>query len=239
MRNYAQRRAGTHVSLCLRGACQSVIWCAVLGAAALVIATGARAADLTISVLDAHGRGVAGVVLIAMPDNAAARKRVSRVAIMDQINMQFVPNILVIQTGSSVDFPNSDQIQHQVYSFSAAKRFQLSLYAGHKYPPVLFDRPGLVTVGCNIHDSMLGYIYVTDSSFFGRSDAHGQLALHNLPSGDYTLTAWHPRLDEGSANELHLRVTLAESETGTALFQLRRPVPVDMPPHESKKWLDY
>lgn len=240
MRNNAQRRAGTHVNLRLRRASQSVNWCSVLCAAlALLIATVARTADLSISVLDPHGRGVAGLVLVAMPDNAAARKRIGRVAVMDQINMQFVPDILVIQTGSSVDFPNSDQIQHQVYSFSAAKRFQLSLYAGHKYPPVVFDRPGLVTVGCNIHDSMLGYIYVTDSPYFGRSDAHGQLTLHNLPSGSYTVTAWHPRLEEGGANELHLRTTVVESEPGTVLFQLRRTVPISMPPHESKKWLDY
>jgi plastocyanin len=108
------------------------------------------AAELTISVLDPSGHGVAGVVLVAEPEAAVAGKHPARTTIMDQQNMQFVPNIVVVQTGGGVEFPNSDQIEHQVYSFSAAKTFQLSLYAGHKYPPVIFDRPGLVVVGCNI-----------------------------------------------------------------------------------------
>ncbi len=189
--------------------------------------------------LDARGQGIPGVVLVAQPDNAASIKRVPRVAVMDQLNMQFVPDILVIQSGSSVDFPNSDQIQHQVYSFSAPKRFQLSLYAGHKYPPVLFDRAGLVTVGCNIHDSMLGYIYVTDSPFFGKSDGHGQLLLHDLPSGGYMVTAWHPQLQDVSAQQLQVRVSVNESQASRVVFHLDRSVHMSMQHHESKKWIDY
>src|ERR1700689_6045 len=112
------------------------------------------AADLNISVVDPAGHGVAGMVLVAESETAPAiaSKHPPRPSIMDQQNMQFVPNIVVIQAGGGVEFPTSDQIEHQVYSFSAAKSFQLSLYAGHKYPPVVFDRPGLVVVGCNIHD---------------------------------------------------------------------------------------
>lgn len=142
--------------------------------------------------------------------------------------MQFVPNILVIQTGSSVDFPNSDQIQHQVYSFSRAKRFELSLYAGHKYPPVLFDRAGLVVVGCNIHDNMIGYIYVTDSPFFGRTDAAGQLLLHGLPAGGYTLTLWHPGMHEPTGQTLHRHISLAADEHADQSFTLTHPLRSDM-----------
>jgi len=199
----------------------------------------ASAADLTISVRDASDHAVEGAVLIADRDGSAEKKHLPKVAVMDQVDMQFVPDVLVIQTGSSVDFPNSDQIQHQVYSFSAPKKFQLSLYAGHKYPPVLFDRPGLVTVGCNIHDGMLAYIYVTDSPYFGKSDGHGTLVLHDLPSGSYTLTVWHPQLQGSKSSSTQLHVALNESEHRDVLVQLSRPIHMSMQHHESKKWLDY
>ena len=199
----------------------------------------ASAADLTLTVRDSNDQAVEGVVLVADPEASAEKKRTPRVAVMDQINMQFVPDVLVIQSGSSVDFPNSDQIQHQVYSFSAPRKFQLSLYAGHKYPPVEFGRSGLVTVGCNIHDGMLAYIYVTDSPYFGKSDAQGTLVLHDLPAGNYTLTAWHPQLPDGGPNGVQQHVTLAEGAHREALFHLSRPMRMSMQHHESKKWLDY
>jgi hypothetical protein len=151
-----------------------------------------------------------------------------RTVVMDQIHMQFVPNILVIQTGSAVDFPNSDQIRHQVYSFSAAKKFELSLYAGHKYPPLVFDHAGLVTMGCNIHDSMIGYIYVTDSPFFGRTDASGQLVLRGLPAGDYTLTIWHPGMHEPDDKTLHRHLSLGANDHSVQLFKLTRQLHPDM-----------
>jgi plastocyanin len=199
----------------------------------------ASAAELTLSVRDANDHGIEGAVLIADPEGAVEKKHIARVAVMDQINMQFVPDVLVIQTGSSVDFPNSDQIQHQVYSFSAPKKFQLSLYAGHKYPPVIFDRPGLVTIGCNIHDSMLAYVYVTDAPYFGKSDEHGTLVLRDLPAGNYTLTAWHPELSESGSKGMQLQVTLAESEHREATLRFNRQMRMSMQHHESKKWIDY
>ena len=92
-------------------------------------------------------------------------------AIMDQVNLAFVPDVLVIPVHSTVQFPNSDAVSHQVYSFSSARQFQLPLYRGKPYPPVTFDQPGIVTLGCNIHDNMLAYIVVTAAPFFGRTDA--------------------------------------------------------------------
>jgi plastocyanin len=235
MRKNRRWRAAVGVNLQRRCAWRSVMLCAVLQ---LPLAT-APAAELTLTVQDANNQAVEGVVLVADPDTIAEKKRTARLAVMDQINMQFVPDVLVIQSGSSVDFPNSDQIQHQVYSFSAPKNFQLSLYAGHKYPPVEFDHPGLVTVGCNIHDGMLAHIYVTDSPYFGKSDAQGVLVLHDLPAGNYTLTAWHPQLQEGGSNGVQLHVTLAETTHREVSFHLSRPMRMSMQHHESKKWLDY
>lgn len=201
----------------------------------------AAAADLRISVLDNAGHAVGGVVLIAQGTPASVEKHAAHTETMDQRHMQFVPNVLVIQTGTGVEFPNSDQIQHQVYSFSPTKSFQLSLYAGHKYPPIIFDRPGLVTVGCNIHDSMIGYIYVTDSPFFGRSNSEGQLLLHGLPAGQYVLTAWHPLMQEpdGNAVTQQLAVGPDAQAAATATVHLTRPLRMDMSHMGDKRWADY
>jgi plastocyanin len=212
---------------------------AALCACSALLIDPAAAADITASVVDSTGQPVAGVVIIAQSDNPPPEKHVQHSAIMDQQHMQFVPRILVVQTGTGVEFPNSDQIQHQVYSFSPAKTFKLSLYAGHKYPPVIFDRPGLVTLGCNIHDGMIGYIYVTDSPFFGRSDSAGTLQLHGLPAGSYTLTAWHPQMQESGGNSLTTRVVLAEDSHATPAFRLSHPVRRDAPHSGDTRWADY
>lgn len=199
----------------------------------------AIAGDLSVSVLDSAGHSVAGIVIIAASDTPQPDKHAARSAIMDQQHMQFVPRILVVQTGTAVDFPNSDQIQHQVYSFSEPKRFKLSLYAGHKYPPIVFDRPGLVTLGCNIHDGMIGYIYVTDSAYFGRSDDAGQLQLHGLPAGNYTLTAWHPQIQEPAGNSLQLHVAVTDNGAPAQVFHLSRPLRVESTRSGDSRWTDY
>ncbi|MEB0044971.1 MULTISPECIES: methylamine utilization protein [unclassified Pseudomonas] len=111
---------------------------------------------------------------------------------MDQRDQQFAPHVLAVHTGTLIKFPNSDNIRHQVYSFSPAKRFELRLYEGTPSAPVLFDKPGVVVLGCNIHDWMLGYVYVTDDPRFGVTDAQGQLMLE-APTGVYHATLWHPQ----------------------------------------------
>ncbi len=115
-------------------------------------------------------------------------------AVMDQSDQQFTPHVLAVRTNTLVRFPNSDNIRHHVYSFSPAKRFELRLYHGSTAEPVLFDQPGQVALGCNIHDSMLGYIYVVDSEWFAVSDAEGRLHIKDVPPGDYQLQVQHPRL---------------------------------------------
>jgi hypothetical protein len=139
-----------------------------------------------------------------------------------------------------VDFPNSDQIEHQVYSFSVPKPFKLSLYAGHKYPPIVFDKPGLVVVGCNIHDQMIGYIYVTNSPYFGRSDDSGHWTARELPAGNYVITAWHPRLQEAAGTALSMPLTVTESATAAAEFKLAKPLRPSTTNHGGdQRWVDY
>lgn len=98
--------------------------------------------------------------------------------------------------GTQIKFPKSDNIRHQVYSFSPAKRFELRLYDGALSDPVRFDRPGVVVPGCSIHDWMLRYVYVTDDPWFGESNDRGLLTLDPLPAGHYVATLWHPQAPE-------------------------------------------
>ncbi len=142
-------------------------------------------------------------------------------AVMDQRNRTFVPRVLVVGVGTSVEFPNNDTVSHQVYSFSPAKKFQLPLYKGTHHPPITFDREGLVVLGCNIHDDMAGYIYVTASPFFGTTDASGVLQLRDLPAGDYRVTLWSPLIADPSPS-LVRTVRVVAQESAASHIQLAR-----------------
>jgi plastocyanin len=129
-------------------------------------------------------------------------------AVMDQRQRQFAPHVLPVRVNTLVSFPNSDDIRHQVYSFSAPKRFQLALYHGMPSEPVHFDQPGVVVLGCNIHDQMLGYIYVVATPWFAISDATGRLRIADVAPGQYTARLWHPRL----AQPIEQPLTVADEE---------------------------
>jgi plastocyanin len=116
-------------------------------------------------------------------------------ATIDQVNKTFVPRVNVIRTGTAVTFPNSDRIRHQVYSFSDTKKFVLKLYAGSPRTDVTFEKPGLVVLGCNIHDSMVAFVLVVDTPYFAKTSAAGQATV-NLPPGHYRLRVWHPYLSK-------------------------------------------
>lgn len=162
---------------------------------------------------------MAEVVITATTSGpAVARRADAPLGVMDQIDQQFVPDVLVVQAGTSVVFPNSDTVAHQVYSFSPPKRFALGLYRGRPHPPVVFDQPGLVVVGCNIHDQMVGYILVTETPHFGKTDARGRLQLTRLPAGSVRLTAWHPRF---AADEPALEQTLTLSQSSDTAHTFR------------------
>ncbi|QXI27551.1 methylamine utilization protein [Pseudomonas vanderleydeniana] len=149
-------------------------------------------AGLQAEMVDQQGKPLVGAVLTLQ--GGAAPAGISLKADMDQRDKQYVPHVLAVHTGTQVKFPNSDNIRHQVYSFSQPKRFELRLYEGTPSDPVLFDKPGVVVLGCNIHDWMLGYIYVTDDPWFATSNDSGQIALDKLPAGHYRVTLWHPQV---------------------------------------------
>jgi plastocyanin len=114
-------------------------------------------------------------------------------ATIDQIDKQFVPRVSVLRTGTTVTFTNSDRVRHQVYSFSPSKTFALKLYAGSPEAPIVFDKSGLVVLGCNIHDRMIAFVAIVDSPYFAKVPSSGTVSM-NLPAGRYRLRVWHPSL---------------------------------------------
>jgi plastocyanin len=156
------------------------------------VAPAALAAPLQQQFVGVDGKGIAATVVTLRSTDASRPVAKPTAAVMDQLDRQFVPHVLVIPVGSQVVFPNSDSVSHQVYSFSPAKKFQLPLYRGKPYPPVLFDREGVVTLGCNIHDQMRAYVYVVEAQYFGRTDADGRFSATDIEPGEYTVEIWHP-----------------------------------------------
>ncbi|MGP9768076.1 Cupredoxin [Halomonas sp. AOP13-D3-9] len=113
-----------------------------------------------------------------------------------QRDAAFHPKVLTVPTDSYVAFPNQDTTRHHVYSFSSAKTFDLNLYLQETPPPVQFDQPGIVVLGCNIHDHMQAFIVVSDAPYAATTNAEGSLALPTLPSGEHRVRVWHPQLDD-------------------------------------------
>jgi plastocyanin len=185
---------------------------------ALLWATQAGAASLQVQLQDQQGQPLANTVLsLQGPQGGEARPMP---AVMDQVQKQFLPAVLAVRSGTQVSFPNRDDIRHQVYSFSPAKRFELRLYKGTPSAPVLFDKPGVVVLGCNIHDWMVGYIYITDDPWFAVSDEAGKLHIDGLPAGRYQVTLWHPQMVD------LLPQAGADIDVPAAGLQLSLPVPV-------------
>jgi plastocyanin len=165
------------------------------------------AATLEVSVVDERGRPIERVAVYAQAKHAVSGSEApghavsvehAHEAIMDQHDQRFVPHMLVVETGTSVIFPNGDDTSHHVYSFSPAKTFELPLYKGDVYPPVVFDKPGVVVLGCNIHDGMLGYIVVVDTPHFAVTNERGVALIEGVPSGEYAVQVWTPRVRPAS-----------------------------------------
>jgi plastocyanin len=199
--------------------------------AAVVACAPVSAGSLSVTVLKRDGTPLAGAVISAEAESPALPPAPPVKGIMDQVNLAFVPDVLVIPVHSTVQFPNSDPISHQVYSFSSARSFQLPLYRGKPYPPVTFDQPGVVTLGCNIHDNMLSYIVVTAAPFFGRTASKGEWNSGVVPNGRYRLRVWHPLLNEPQDVERVVQVGADQSGIEIRLTKALRPAPLKGRPH--------
>jgi len=173
--------------------------CSIVSVLMMIISFASQAKNTHIQVIDVDKAPLSNIVVYVEPENkSAAPKGIlpnSSTATMDQVNRQFKPHILVVNKHTKIDFPNSDNIKHHVYSFSPAKTFEIKLYSDEQSTPILFNDVGEVTMGCNIHDWMLGYVYIVDTPWFGKTDKLGNIKF-DLPDGKYTLKIWHPLLQD-------------------------------------------
>ena len=213
----------------------------LIAAAFLLAMQSAAAADLRVHVKDDTGKPVADAVVYVSPRDGAFPKTPPREhVVMDQRDREFVPYVLPVQVGTPVQFPNSDNIRHHVYSFSPAKTFELPLYKGTPMTAVVFDKPGAVALGCNIHDWMIGYIYVLETPYFGKTGGPRRGArLSSLPAGEVEVRVWHPRLKDGVDKTLR-PVTLSagggrasSSRSGSTRIDAGRDRPTTTPPTTS------
>jgi hypothetical protein len=178
------------------------------------LTTSASAGNIAVAVKDNGGVPVKDAVVYAMPVSGKPPAAKAK-AVVAQHDKQFVPYVSAIQIGSPVQFPNQDTVKHHLYSFSPAKKFEVPLYSGTPPNPIVFDKLGVVTLGCNIHDWMIGYILVVPTPWFGVTGADGEAKLHDLPAGTYDLEIWQPRLRDPSSRP-HQRATVDANIT----FQL-------------------
>ncbi|MDH3480138.1 MAG: methylamine utilization protein [Gammaproteobacteria bacterium] len=191
-------------------------------------------ATLEISIVDANNEPVPNVAVYVTQTDATIASAPGP-TVMDQRDTRFKPHILVIQKGTAVEFPNSDVIAHHVYSFSKPNDFVLPLYKGNPHEPVLFEHEGIVTLGCNIHDYMLGYIVVVDTDVFGLTDEAGKLSVViDDNSGAATVSIWSPRIRD---QELTQVVTATSKSVA---FSLKKKLgPAHDPDTEAMQWTDY
>ena len=180
-------------------------------------------------VRDERGKPVAdAVVSLSAAGGATPAPRASAAAVMDQQNKEFVPFVLPVAVGTPVTFPNRDNIRHHVYSFSSSKRFELPLYIGTPAAPVVFDKPGSIVLGCNIHDWMVGHVYVLATPYFAKTGEDGRARIAEIPAGAYEARVWHPRL-KTDTEKTTTPVRVAAGEPGQVTFAValkpdRRPI---------------
>jgi plastocyanin len=186
-----------------------------LPAMAMAMLAGAAAAGtVQVTVQDSAGKPLTGAVVFLESREARALAKPVDGAEIAQRAKRFEPEVTVVTVGSSVTFPNQDTVRHHVYSFSPVKTFELKLYIGTPANPVVFDKPGIAVLGCNIHDQMAAWVVIVETPYFGRSAANGQVSLAHVPAGSYRLRVWHPGLAVGApAADQALTVGAADQAT--------------------------
>ncbi len=158
----------------------------------------APAAALNLSFTDTAGKPLLDAVALLEPASGKVAVKPLADVEISQSKRQFSPRVTLITTGTRATFPNFDTVRHHVYSFSPTKTFELKLYAGVPGVPLLFDKPGVAVLGCNIHDSMAAWVVVADTPWFARSAANGHARIDAVPPGNYRLRLWHPGLAPGT-----------------------------------------
>lgn len=165
----------------------------------LVSARAALANEILAAVRDDTGAPLADAVVVAVAETHVKPPAPRLESIVQELK-EFRPFVKAVLVGTPIEFPNRDDVLHHVYSFSPARTFELKAYAGTPPEPIVFDRPGPVAIGCNIHDWMLAYVYVSESPYFGVTGTDGRARIANLPAGRYSVRVWHHRLAQHEAD---------------------------------------
>jgi len=167
---------------------------------ALALAAPAAAGALVVTVVDGSGHAMRDAVVSLVPNEVsrmpAAATLLGVTKIIDQQNEMFVPLVSIVPAGGAIMFTNSDHTMHHVYSFAPIRQFEFVLNSGEKSGAVRFDHAGIAAVGCNIHDQMIAYVYVTESPWTVLTGADG-IARLELPVGAYRTSLWHPEMAPG------------------------------------------
>jgi len=193
-------------------------------AAATLLTPAVQAGTLAVRVVGSDGKAVADAVISLDPASGQAPAlRIQGKYEVTQKDTQFHPFISVVPVGATVSFPNFDPFRHHVYSFSPAKRFELKLFAKDQTRSVTFDKAGVIAVGCNIHDSMSAFIYVTDSIWTARTDANGNAVLRDVPAQAMKLTVWHPYLSAPGSQITEALPASGSDRSKTMSVKLRPP----------------
>jgi len=179
------------------------------------------AAPLNVRVVDASGRPVRDAVVTLYPAGAARPARAAGRYVVAQKDLQFRPFLTVVPVGADVSFPNLDPTKHHVYSFSAAKRFELKLFAKDQSRTVHFDKPGVVALGCNIHDQMSAFVFVTNSAWTARTNAQGLASFADAPNAPTRVALWHPYL-RAPGGQVEQSIAASQRNLG---FQVRLRAP--------------
>lgn len=198
---------------------------AVLALVALLAAPGMAAGKegaLAVRVTDARGVPVADAVVSVVPRSGQDAGGVPTPArhTIDQKNLAFVPALEIFRPGDEVVFRNSDSTRHHVYSFAPAARFEFVLAPRESSPPLRLDRSGAIAVGCNIHDGMIAWLYVSDAPWIARTGKDGNAGFDALPPGQYEVRAWQPRLKPGVAEPVK-PVVVGDGTRAAVSFALR------------------
>lgn len=167
-------------------------------------------------------------------DQAAPDPGKGKTYTMVQKNKEFTPHLLVVPTGSSVDFPNLDPFFHNVFSLFNGKRFDLGLYEAHTHRAVRFDREGVSYIFCNIHPQMGAVIITLSTPYYGISGADGAVVIHNVPPGSYRMRIWAENVSSDQLRELEHTVEISARATNLGSFHLT--AAGDMMNHHTNKF---
>jgi plastocyanin len=201
----------------------------------LAVFQGLAAAGKISGTVNTQGLRTPANVLVYLAEAPPASGDLSRVKfVMDQRNLEFIPHVLPVLVGAAVEFPNNDQVEHNVFSLSRTKQLNLGSYKAGDSKTVVFDKPGMVELRCDVHAEMAAYILVMKNPYFALTDEKGRFEIpdssylnqigltgtENLPPGEYFLKTWHEKLKTQSE-----AVVVPENGDVTLQLDLSRGVP--------------